>query len=114
MNIGDHTLTARLLNNQTAQDFASLLPLKLTMKDLFGREKFGHLPKALSSDGKRTHSYEVGQLIYWSPGPDLAIFYRHDGEAIPDPGIIVIGDLDSGVEALQVPGAVTIGFELLR
>jgi hypothetical protein len=85
LKVGDHALTARLLNNQAAQDFASMLPLTLTMNDLFRREKFGHLPRALSIDGKRTHSYEIGQLIYWSPGPDLAIFYRLDGEAIPDP-----------------------------
>jgi hypothetical protein len=89
LNIGDHALTARLLNNQAAQDFASMLPLTLTMNDLFRREKFGHLPRALSIDGKRTHSYEIGQLIYWSPGPDLAIFYRHDGEAIPPRAFVV-------------------------
>jgi hypothetical protein len=84
LNVADHSLTARLLNNQAAQDFASMLPLTLNVNDLFRREKFGHLPRALSIDGKRTHSYEIGQLIYWSPGPDLAIFYRHDGETIPE------------------------------
>jgi len=114
LKVGDRVLTAQLLNNETAHDFASLLPLTLTMSDLFRREKFGHLPRAISIGGKRTHGYEVGQLIYWSPGPDLAIFYRHDGQAIPDPGIIVIGNIDSGVEALHVPGSVTIGFELLQ
>jgi hypothetical protein len=114
LKVGNRALTAQLLNNETAHDFASLLPLTLTMKDLFRREKFGHLPRAISGGGKRTHSYEVGQLIYWSPGPDLAIFYRHDGQAVPDPGIIVIGNIDSGVEALHVSGSVTIDFELLQ
>ncbi len=105
LTIKDRVLTATLKDNKTAQDFVSLLPLTLTMNDLFGREKFGHLPRAISDGGERTHSYEVGQIVYWSPGPDVAIFYRNDRQAIPDPGIIVIGKLDSGVEALNVDGS---------
>jgi hypothetical protein len=100
LTIKDQVLTATLKDNRTAQDFVSLLPLTLTMNDLFGREKFGHLPRAISDGGERTHSYQVGQIVYWSPGPDVAIFYRHDGQSIPDPGIIVLGKIDSGVEAL--------------
>lgn len=113
VHIGDRTLTAKLLDNDTARDFASLLPLTLNMKDLFRREKFGHLPRAISEGGNRTSTYEVGQLIYWSPGPDLAVFYRHDGQRIPAPGIIVIGKIDSGIEALNVPGSMSVSFELL-
>ena len=112
LKVGDRVLTGQLLNNETARDFASLLPLTLRMNDLFRREKYGHLPRALSAGGERTHSYEVGQLVYWSPGPDVAIFYRNDGQEIPDPGIIVIGSVDSGVEALQVPGTVRVEFEV--
>ena len=80
LTIKDRVLTATLQENKTAQDFVSLLPLTLTMNDLFGREKFGHLPRAISEGGKRTDSYEVGQIVYWSPGPDVAIFYRNDTE----------------------------------
>jgi hypothetical protein len=38
----------------------------------------------------------------------LPIYYRHDGQSIPSPGIIVVGKIDSGVEALNVPGSVTV------
>jgi len=69
LTIKDRVLTATLKDNKTAQDFVSLLPLTLTMNDLFGREKFGHLPRAISDGGERTHSYEVEQIVYWSPGP---------------------------------------------
>lgn len=44
----------------------------------------------------------------------MAIFYRHDGEDIPDPGIIVIGKIDSGVEALNVTGSVEVKIELTK
>jgi hypothetical protein len=47
-------------------------------------------------------------------GPDVAIFYRHDGQEIPDPGIIVIGKIDSGVETFNVPGSVRVTVELIK
>src|SRR5437764_14748660 len=112
LRIGNRALTGTLIGSKTAQDFVSLLPLTLTMKDLFGREKFAHLPRAISTEGKRTHTYEVGDIAYWSPGPDVAIYYRNDGEKIPEPGIIVIGKIDSGVAALDVAGSVKVTIEL--
>ena len=104
-------ITATLIDSETTRDFVSLLPLTLTMNALFGREKFAHLPRAISTEAKRTHTYEVGNVAYWSPGPDVAIFYRHDGQKIPAAGIIVIGKIDSAVEALNVPGSVRVAFE---
>ena len=104
LTVKDTALTATLIESETARDFVSLLPLTLTMNDLFRREKFAHLPRAISEGGKRTHAYQVGDVAYWPPGPDLAIFYHHDGQDIPNPGIIVIGRIDSGVEALGLAG----------
>ncbi len=114
LTVGSASLTATLLESQASRDFASLLPLTLTMNDLFGREKYGRLPRPLSEQGKRAHSYEVGQIAYWAPGPDVAIFYRQDHQSIPDPGIIILGTLDSGVEVLDVPGATKVTIELLK
>jgi hypothetical protein len=108
------TVTATLADNPTARDFISLLPLNLSMDDLFGREKFGHLPKALSEKGPRTHSYQVGDIAYWSPAHDLAIYYRQDGESIPSPGIIPIGKIDAGTEAFNVPGSVKMTIEMAK
>ena len=110
---GDKAIAATLIDNETARDFVTLLPLALTMNDLFGREKFGHLPRAISDGGERARTYEVGDMVYWSPGPDVAIFYRHDLQSIPSPGIIVIGKIDFGVEALNVSGSVKMTIERL-
>ena len=114
LRIGNRALTGTLIGSKTAQDFVSLLPLTLTMNDLFGREKFAHLPRAISTEGKRTQIYEVGDIAYWSPGPDVAIYYQHDGEKIPNPGIIVIGKLDSGVDAFNVPGSAEVKIEVMH
>ncbi len=112
LKVEDKVITATLSDSETTRDFVSLLPLTLTMNDLFGREKFARLPRAISEEGRRTYTYEVGQVIYWSPGPDVAIFYRNDGAKIPNPGIIVIGKIDSGVAALDVTGSVKVTIEL--
>src|SRR5205809_4582278 len=87
------TITATLIDSETTRDFVSLLPLTLTMNDLFGREKFGHLPRAISQGGKRTQTYEVGDVIYWSPGPDVAVFYRHGGHSIPVHGNLLLASM---------------------
>jgi len=44
----------------------------------------------------------------------VAIFYRHDGQTIPDPGIIVIGKMGAGVAALNVAGSVKVTVELIK
>jgi len=98
---GETVLNATLGDNTTARDLASLLPLTLEMNDLLKREKYGHLPRSLTAGGEPRFSYEIGNIAYWSPGPDIAIFYDHDGESIPDPGIIILGEIDSGADALK-------------
>ena len=70
------------------------------------------MPKAISTEGERAHTYEVGEIAYWSPGPDGAIYYRQDGEPIPPPGIIPSGKIDAGAEVFDVPGAVKVTLEL--
>jgi hypothetical protein len=110
--IDGKTVAATLVDNATARDFASVLPLTLSMKDLFGREKYAALPKALTEEAPRTHGYEVGDIAYWSPSHDVAIYYHQDGESIPSPGIIPIAKIDRGTEAFNVTGAVKVTIEL--
>ncbi len=113
LDAGGKTLTATLASSKAAKDFLSLLPLKLTFEDLFGREKFAHLPRPLSEEGKRSRKYEVGTIAYWPPGPDVAIFYRDDGLEIPAPGIILLGKIESGVETLgELPSPIKMTFDL--
>lgn len=111
INIGGKVLTATLADNATARDFVSLLPLSVSMNDLFGREKYSDLPKALSGDGPRKNRYEVGDVAYWSPDHQFAVYYRQDGESIPSPGIIPIAKIGAGTEAFNVPGSVKVTIE---
>jgi hypothetical protein len=112
--IGGRTLTATAAQNKTARDFVSLLPLTLPMHDLFGREKAAPLPRALARGGRPRYTYSAGDIIYWPPGPDVAVYYRGGGPAIPAPGIVLLAKLDSGVRALNVPGSVRVRLERVR
>jgi hypothetical protein len=114
LRVNDKIITATMIDSKTTREFISLLPLTLNMNDLFRREKYAHLPKAISTAGKRSFTYAVGDIVYWSPGPDVAIFYRQDHERIPAPGIILMGKIDSGAEALDLAGSVKVTIELVK
>jgi hypothetical protein len=114
LRIGGRTLTATVARNATARDFVSLLPLTRRMQDLFGREKAAPLPRALARGGRPRYTYSAGDIIYWPPGPDVAVYYRGGGPAIPAPGIVLLAKLDSGVRAFNVPGTVRVTFERVR
>jgi hypothetical protein len=108
ISIADKVVIATVSDNATARDFVSVLPLSVSMKDLFGREKYGDLPKALSENGPRKNTYEVGDIAYWSPDRQFAVYYHQDGESIPSPGVIPIATIDAGAEAFNVPGSVKV------
>jgi hypothetical protein len=112
--IADQLLTATSADNATARDFVSVLPLSVSMKDLFGREKYGDLPRALAEVGPRKSRYDVGDIAYWSPDHQFAIYYHQDGESIPSPGIIPIAKIDSGTEVFNVRGQVRVTIEIAK
>lgn len=103
LTVGDQTAAASLNDTATARDFATLLPLTLDMHDLFGREKPGALPRSLTA-GNGQSTYEVGDIGYWAPNHDIAIFYDHDGQHIPSPGIVIIGTVTSGIDVIADAG----------
>jgi hypothetical protein len=105
LSVSDQSATATLADNPTVRDFASLLPLTLSMNDLFGLEKPGTLPRALDRGGDAVFTYELGQLGYWSPGRAVAIVYAVKGDgAIPRPGLIPLGTVDTGLEVIADAG----------
>jgi hypothetical protein len=111
--VGDTILTARLINNETARDFLTLLPMTVRASDYVSREKYWHLPRALAARSERGDEYERGDLGFWIPNNDMALFYNHDGSTLPTPGLIVIARISSGLEAFnRYPGSVELKIEL--
>ena len=107
--VGSHTLTATLENNATAQAFAAKLPITLPMMDLYGREMCYRFPEALPADEARTRSYEVGEIVYYSPMHSFVIMYAQNGERFQ---MQSIGRVEGNVGIFDVIGdVVDVRFE---
>ena len=108
----DAVITATLTDSQTTRDFVSLLPLTLTLEDYAGTEKISYLPQKLSTeDAPPGSDPAIGDITYYAPWGNLAIFYRDFGYAS---GLVILGKIDGDVEALDVPGPIEATIELLE
>jgi hypothetical protein len=105
--IGSSSMTATLEENPTARDFASLLPLTVTLREFGHSEKVsGALPRPLSEEGApATDAGAVGDIAYYAPWRNIAL-YRGPGPNAT--GVIKIARITSGIEALQLPGQVRV------
>jgi fermentation-respiration switch protein FrsA (DUF1100 family) len=107
----DKTLTAKLYDTPAARDFASMLPLTLTLEDYSKTEKISDLPKKLTKQGAPAGADpSIGHIAYYVPWGNLAIFYKDFGYS---DGLIILGELDNGVEALNGPNPVKVTIELV-
>jgi hypothetical protein len=110
LKLQDEILTATLYDTPTARDFASLLPLTLTLEDYSKTEKISDLPRKLTKEGAPAGADPAaGDIAYYAPWGNLAIFYR--GFRYSE-GLILLGKLERGAEALSVPGPLKVTIEL--
>ena len=109
---GDTVLTATMFDNETSRDFISLLPLTLTLKDYAKTEKISDLPKRLTTQGAPSGSDpSVGDITYYSPWGNLAIFYKDFGYSS---GLIILGRIETGIEELEsMNGEFKVTIELM-
>ena len=109
LTINGKAISATLTTNGAAKDFLSLLPMTLTLDDYAATEKIAYLPRKLSTAGAPAGSDpSVGDIAYYAPWGNLAIFYRDSGYAR---GLIPLGRIDSGIEALSVSGPLKVTIE---
>lgn len=95
-------ITATLEDNATTKDFISLLPMTLTLEDYHKTEKVSGLPKRLSTEGAPEGvDPSVGDITYYAPWGNLALFYRDFGYAR---GLVRLGRIESGIDVLERPG----------
>lgn len=110
--IADQEMTATLNDSQTAKDFIAQLPLTISLEDYAGTEKIYYLPERLSTeDAPAGSDPSVGDITYYAPWGNLAIFYRDFGSSS---GLIILGKIDGSIDALLVPGSVEATIELIE
>ena len=95
-------MTATLYDNPSARDFASMLPLDLTIDDYSTNEKIAYLPRKLTEEGSGPFDQErPGDLAYYAPWGNLAFFhgsYRYSS------GLIRLGRIDGDIAPLLKRG----------
>ena len=110
LRVDDAVVTATLIDSETTRDFVSLLPLTLTFEDYAGTEKISDLPRRLSTEGAPAGSDpSVGDITYYAPWGNLAIFYRDYGYAS---GLVILGRIEGDVRILTNSETVNVTIEL--
>jgi len=108
--IGQTVVRATLLDTATALDFVSLLPLTLTLEDYANTEKVSSLPKRLdTTDAPAGYKPSIGDITYYAPWGNLAIFYKGFSYA---QGLVPLGKIDNDVNLLKGNGSFKITIEL--
>jgi len=93
--VAGKTINGVLDDNLVANQIYGMLPFRLSLTELGGREKYGDLPDNVTARGLYTDVYHPGDIGYWSPGNQMAFYYHDDGQRVPSPGIITIGHFDA-------------------
>lgn len=90
--------TAVLEDSETARDFASLLPIEVTLDDYNRTEKVADLPRRLSTAGAPDGADPVvGDIAYYAPWGNLAIYYR---DFVWSRGLVRLGRLEGDASSL--------------
>ncbi len=110
--ISGQIINASLKDSAATRGFLAQLPLDLELKDYSGTEKIAYLPRKLdTSDAPDGIDPVVGDVTYYAPWGNLAIFYEDFGYS---PGLIKLGTISSGLENLRYSGAKSARIELVR
>lgn len=108
----EKAIHATLIDNETTREFIALLPLTLTLNDYNETEKISDLPKKLTRKGAPSAmAPAAGDIAYYAPWGNLAIFYKGFGNS---PGLIKLGTIDSGLERLTESNAFKITISRLE
>jgi hypothetical protein len=112
LTINAKAMTASLSDNATTRDFLSLLPITLTLEDYAATEKITYLARKLSTAGAppRQRSFRWGHRVLRSLGEpgDLLQGFRYSE------GLIRLGRIDSGIQALKMPGPLKVTIERIE
>jgi hypothetical protein len=100
-------VTAELVDNNATRSLVQMLPLTIEMRDHQRQEKTGNLPSPLPAV-ERQVDFSIGTLGLWSSN-DFVIYYR--GGRVPQPGIILLGQVTGDVSIFDRPGPVTVRIE---
>jgi hypothetical protein len=101
-------VSAELVDNDATRALVKMLPVTIAMRDHLRQEKTGDLPSPLPAT-LRQNAFTQGTLGLWSS--DHFVIYYCSGR-VPQPGIIILGQVTDDVAIFDRPGPVSIHVEL--
>ena len=101
---------AELAENEATRSLVSMLPVTIAMRDHLRQEKTGNLPSPLPEVARQTQ-FSKGTLGLWDS--DHFVIYYRDGR-VPQPGIIILGQVTRDVSIFDRPGPVTVRVERMK
>ena len=105
-------LAATLDDNAASQDLLKLLPLELTLQDYALAEKIAYLPRKLdAASAPAGFAPSAGDIMYYAPWGNLALFYRDQPF---DSGLVRLGRIESGVDALKGANKLKLRLEAVK
>ena len=112
MTMAGKIITASLEESDSARDFFAMLPLTLPLEDYAETEKIAYLPGKLTTQGApKGIDPNVGDICYYTPWGNLAIYYRDFGYSS---GLIRLGRITSGLDALTAQPSGTLTIEAVK
>jgi hypothetical protein len=105
LRVDGERVTVSLDDTPPARAFAAMLPLQLTLRDPMGQAKSGRLPSPLPvADAVPVTDPSAGGVYYWPPTHTVAVFYDDLGQSVPSPGLVRLGVVDDGLDAISGSG----------
>ena len=101
-------VNAEIVDNEATRALIRMLPVSIAMRDHLRQEKTGDLPSPLPPASRQT-GFSKGTLGLWSA--DHFVIYYKDGR-VPQPGIVILGQVTDDISIFDRPGAVTVHVEL--
>lgn len=103
-------VTAELVDNNATRSLLRMLPLTIEMRDHLRQEKTGNLPASLPAV-ERQLDFSTGTLGLW--GSNHFVIYYRNGR-VPEPGIIILGQVTGDVSIFDRPDPVTVRVERIK
>lgn len=110
LTVGEQTFSAVLLENETAREFADLLPMTLDMSELNGNEKYFYLDGHLSTHVEQPGQINAGDLMLYGDNC-LVLFYETFSSSYSYTRLGHMDDPSGLAEALGT-GSITVSFAL--
>ena len=107
-----NVIKATLNNSEAAYDFASSLPLTLNMDDYGQSSKIKHLNKPLTTgESPSGFNPKAGDIIYFAPWRNLAIFYKDFGYASE---LVKLGEIDGDTSLFEASEKLETIIEIVK